>query len=48
MEKIQPKNLEKEKKCQNPIQAILRLKKWTSKPLGGGLSGPTTKKHLFM
>ena len=43
MEKIQPTNWQKrKKKCQNPFQAILRLKTlkknvaWTTKPLGEG------------
>ena len=47
----------KEKNCQNPFQAILRLEKkkekmaGTTKPLGGGgqnLSGPTTNKTLLL
>ena len=40
MEKLQPKNW-REKNCQNPFQAILRLLKkegkkvaWTTKPVG--------------
>ena len=44
LSKNQPKNLDKRKNCQNPFQAILRLKK---EKKCQNLSGPTTKKNIF-